>query len=89
VLSTALTLRVTAFVLLAPLAGALADRFDRKRIMLVTRLARMVIVSLLPFITQIWQIKMKSDRASIVQHHKFLRFPFYAVFMVSYKRLKK
>ena len=56
VLSTALTLRVTAFVLLAPLAGALADRFDRKRIMLVTHLARMLIVSLLPFVTQIWQI---------------------------------
>ena len=56
VLSTALTLRVTAFVLLAPLAGALADRFDRKRIMLVTHLARMIIVSLLPFVTQIWQI---------------------------------
>lgn len=32
VLSTALTLRVTAFVLLSPLAGALVDRFDRKLI---------------------------------------------------------
>lgn len=56
VLSTALTLRVTAFVLLAPLAGSLADRLDRKHIMLVTHLARMLIVSLLPFVTQIWQI---------------------------------
>jgi len=56
VLSTALTLRVTAFVLLAPLAGAIADRFDRKRIMVVTHLARMVLVGLLPFVTQIWQI---------------------------------
>ena len=55
-LSTALTLRVTAFVLLAPLAGALADRFDRKRIMLVTHLARMLIVGLLPFVTQVWQL---------------------------------
>lgn len=56
VLSTALTLRVTAFVLLAPLAGAIADRFDRKRIMVITHLARMVLVGLLPFVTQIWQI---------------------------------
>lgn len=56
VLSTALTLRVTAFVLLSPLAGALADRFDRKKIMIVTHLARMSIVSLLPFVTQVWQI---------------------------------
>lgn len=56
VLSTALTLRVTAFVLLSPLAGALADRFDRKKIMVITHLARMSIVSLLPFVTQVWQI---------------------------------
>ena len=47
ILSGALTLRVTAFVLLSPLAGVVADRFDRKRIMVVTHLARMLIVSLL------------------------------------------
>ena len=56
VLSGALTLRVTAFVLLSPLAGAIADRFERKRIMIVTHLMRMVIISLMPFVTQIWQI---------------------------------
>jgi MFS transporter, NRE family, putaive nickel resistance protein len=56
VLSFAFTLRVTAFVLLAPLAGAIADRFDRKKIMVVTHVIRMVIVGLLPFVTQVWQI---------------------------------
>ncbi len=56
VLSSALTLRVTAFVLLSPLAGVIADRFDRKGIMVVTHLVRMLIVSLLPFVTQVWQI---------------------------------
>ena len=56
ILSGALTLRVAAFVLLSPLAGVIADRFDRKRIMLVTHLARMVIISLMPFVTQAWQI---------------------------------
>ncbi len=56
ILSGALTLRVTAFVLLSPLAGAIADRFDRKRIIVVTHLARMGIVCLLPFVTQAWQI---------------------------------
>lgn len=56
ILSGALTLRVTAFVLLSPLAGVIADRFDRKCIMVVTHLARMLIVSLLPFISQVWQI---------------------------------
>lgn len=56
VLSTALTLRVIVFVLLAPLAGVIADYFDRKRLMVITHLSRMLIVCLLPFITQIWQI---------------------------------
>ncbi|HEY9663680.1 MAG TPA: MFS transporter, partial [Allocoleopsis sp.] len=56
ILSGALTLRVAAFVLLSPLAGAIADRFDRKRIMIITHLARMVIVALLLFVTQEWQI---------------------------------
>lgn len=56
ILSGALTLRVTAFVLLSPLAGAIADRSERKRIMVITHLARMLIVSLLPFVSQVWQI---------------------------------
>jgi MFS transporter, NRE family, putaive nickel resistance protein len=56
ILAGALTLRVTAFVLLSPLAGSIADRVDRKGLMVVTHLARMVIVCLLPFVTQVWQI---------------------------------
>lgn len=56
ILSTALTLRVLPYMVLSPLAGAIADRVDRKRIMVVTHLARMVIVCLLPFVTQPWQI---------------------------------
>lgn len=56
VLSGALTLRVTAFVLLSPLAGVIADRFDRKKIMVFTHAIRMLIVGLLPFVTHIWQL---------------------------------
>ncbi|WP_324282041.1 MFS transporter [Cyanobacterium aponinum UTEX 3222] len=56
ILSGALTLRVTAFVVLSPIAGAIADRFDRKKIMVITHLARMMIVCLLPFVTKSWQI---------------------------------
>jgi NRE family putative nickel resistance protein-like MFS transporter len=56
VLAGALTLRVLAFVVLSPLAGAIADRVDRKRLMIGTHLARMAIVCLLPFVTQVWQI---------------------------------
>lgn len=56
VLSGALTLRVTAFVLLSPFAGVLADRLDRKTILVTTHLVRMGIVSLLPFVNAVWQI---------------------------------
>ena len=56
VLAGALTLRVTAFTLLSPLAGAIADRFDRKPILMVTHLGRMLLVCLLPFVQSIWQI---------------------------------
>jgi MFS transporter, NRE family, putaive nickel resistance protein len=52
----ALTLRVMVFVLLSPIAGVVADRCDRKLIMTWTYLARMVIVCLLPFVTQVWQL---------------------------------
>jgi MFS transporter, NRE family, putaive nickel resistance protein len=56
VLAGALTLRVTAFTLLSPLAGAIADRYDRKPILIVTHLGRMLAVCLLPFVDRIWQI---------------------------------
>ncbi|MCC3154793.1 MFS transporter [Hymenobacter sp. BT770] len=56
ILAFALTLRVTAFVLLAPLAGLLADRLNRKTIMVTADIVRMVIIGLLPFVTEVWQV---------------------------------
>ena len=56
ILSGALALRVMAFVVLSPLAGVIADRFARKRIMVITHLSRMVFVCLLPFVAQVWQV---------------------------------
>lgn len=56
VLAGALTLRVTAFVLLSPVAGVLADKFDRQPILMATHLGRMSLVCLLPFVSEIWQI---------------------------------
>jgi MFS transporter, NRE family, putaive nickel resistance protein len=56
VLAGALTLRVTAFSLLSPIAGVIADRFDRKPILIITHLGRMLLVCLLPFVNSIWQI---------------------------------
>ena len=48
ILSIALTLRVTAFILFGPYAGVLADRIDRKKIMYITHFIRMGIVGCLP-----------------------------------------
>lgn len=51
-LATVLTLRVTAFVLVSPWAGLLADRVSRKKILLMTHVMRMGLMSLLPFVHQ-------------------------------------
>jgi len=56
VLSVALTLRVTAFVILSPIAGAIADRLDRKLILVITHVVRMLIVGTMPFVNAVWQI---------------------------------
>ncbi|WP_027379041.1 MFS transporter [Chryseobacterium daeguense] len=56
ILASALTLRVTAFIIFSPFAGVLADRISRKKILYVTHFIRMGIVCCLPFITQEWQI---------------------------------
>ena len=56
ILSTALTLRVTAFILFGPYAGVIADRVDRKKIMYITHFVRMAIVGCLPFVNATWQI---------------------------------
>src|SRR5215210_4254822 len=56
ILSTALTLRVTAFIIFGPYAGVLADRIDRKKIMYVTHFVRMALVGCLPFVSEAGQI---------------------------------
>ena len=56
ILSTALTLRVAAFIIFGPYAGVIADRLDRKKIMYITHFVRMAIVGCLPFVTAAWQI---------------------------------
>ncbi|MBI5813062.1 MAG: MFS transporter [Meiothermus silvanus] len=56
VLGTALTLRVTAFVLFSSLGGVLADRVNRKALMVGADLARVVIIGLIPLTTEVWQV---------------------------------
>src|SRR6195952_652455 len=56
ILASALTLRVTAFIIFSPFAGVLADRLSRKTILVTTHFIRMAIVACLPFVNQEWQI---------------------------------
>ncbi len=56
ILSTALTLRVSAFILFSPFAGVLADRISRKTILYTTHFIRMGIVACLPFVHAEWEI---------------------------------
>ena len=56
ILATALTLRVTAFIIFSPFAGVLADKVERKKILYITHFIRMAIICCLPFITSEWHI---------------------------------
>ena len=56
ILATALTLRVTAFIIFGSYAGVVADRFSRKKILIITNLARMAIVFTFPFVNAVWQV---------------------------------
>ena len=56
ILATALTLRVTAFIIFGSFAGVLADIFNRKSIMITADIARMCIVFTFPFVNEVWQV---------------------------------
>lgn len=56
VVGSALTLRILAFVLFSPIAGILADRVDRKRLLVTADLLRVGLLGTFPFITTVWQI---------------------------------
>ncbi|MDQ0313613.1 MFS transporter [Amorphus orientalis] len=56
VLGTALALKMIAYVGIAPIAGAFADRLPRRTFLVTLDLCRAVLVLLLPFVTEVWQI---------------------------------
>lgn len=56
VVGTALTLRILAFVALSPLAGVLADRVDRKRMLIIADLLRVALLGMFPFVTTVWHV---------------------------------
>ena len=56
VLGIAFALKMVAYVFIAPLAAGLFSRTDRKRLMVGLDLIRAVIVVLIPFVTEVWQV---------------------------------
>ncbi|MGH9948862.1 MAG: MFS transporter [Pyrinomonadaceae bacterium] len=56
VIGSALFLRILAFLLFSQFAGILADRVSRKKILIVTDVVRFGLLTLFPFITEIWHI---------------------------------
>lgn len=56
VLGTALAIKMLAYVLIAPLAGAYANRVPRRALLVTLDIARLAVVMLLPWVNQIWQI---------------------------------
>ena len=56
VLGTALAIKMIAYVLLSPVAGAYAGKFNRVRYLVGLEIIRAVMAALLPFIDQVWQI---------------------------------
>ncbi|MGW4650738.1 MFS transporter [Kitasatospora sp. NPDC004289] len=56
VLGTALAIKMVAYVSVAPLIGAIADRIPRRTLMVAMDLIRAGVALTLPFVTQVWQV---------------------------------
>lgn len=56
VLGTALTIKMVAYVTIAPVAAAFAARMDRRRMLVALDLVRAAVAVCLPFVTEIWQV---------------------------------
>ena len=56
VLGTALAIKMIAYVTLAPIAAALAERLPRRAFLVALDLIRAGVVLFLPFVTEVWQI---------------------------------
>lgn len=56
VVAIALTLRVTSFVVLGPIAGVLAERFDRRFLLAGCHVGRMAAIALMFLVQDTWQV---------------------------------
>lgn len=56
VLGTALAIKMVAYVGVAPVAAAFAERWPRRRMLALLDLVRALVAVLLPFVTEVWQV---------------------------------
>lgn len=56
VLGTVFTIKMVAYVGIAPIAGAFADRLPRRALLVGLDLIRAAVALLLPFVTEVWQV---------------------------------
>ena len=56
VLGTALAIKMIAYVMLAPVAAAVAERLPRRAFLVALDLIRASVIACLPFVDQVWQI---------------------------------
>ncbi|HEY8158645.1 MAG TPA: MFS transporter [Methylobacter sp.] len=56
VIGNALMLRILAFLLFSQPAGVLADRVNRKLLLILADLVRFVLMALFPFVQNVWQV---------------------------------
>ena len=56
VLGTALAIKMVAYVTLAPLASAIAERLPRRAFLVALDLIRAGVIACLPFVDQVWQV---------------------------------
>lgn len=56
VLGTALTIKMVAYVTIAPLAAAFAEQLDRRKMLVALDLVRAAVAVCLPFVTEVWQV---------------------------------
>ncbi len=64
-LSLIFVLQLLPRIVLAPITGVLADRVDRRRLMIGADLGRAALVSLLPFTQQAWQVAVLATLVAI------------------------
>jgi len=56
VLGTALAIKMLAYVTLAPIAAAVAERLPRRAFLVALDLIRAAVIACLPFVDQVWQV---------------------------------